>query len=98
MQAEEEKYTQAERHQHQLCVVKAASSFSKALGQDSDVVQKLYHKIRQGVKKSKPRIVDEQSEITKIRATFINFRRKLEGDLIEEEVTGTSPKDRAISK
>lgn len=68
-------------------MVKAASSFSKALGQDSQVVQKLYTKIRKGIKKSKPKIVDELSEVTKLRATFINFRRKLEGGLTEEETT-----------
>ena len=31
------------------------------------------------------RIVDEESQVHKLRATFINFRRKLEGELVEGE-------------
>ena len=31
------------------------------------------------------RIVEEQHKVTRIRATFVNFRRKLEGGLAEDE-------------
>lgn len=60
MQANEDKYTEEEQQQHQLYVVKAASSFSKALAKDGQVVQKLFNNIKKS-NKGKPKIVDEQT-------------------------------------
>lgn len=39
-------------------------------------------------KKRKRPLVDEENRLTKVRATFINFRRKLEGNLVEDEFLG----------
>lgn len=74
--------------EQQLYVVKAASSFQKALGQnDGTVIHKLYKMMRkqhQLKKRKHMKLIDEQTQTTKVRATFINFRRKLEGQLTEE--------------
>ena len=72
-----------------LFVVKAASKFQKALGQkDAHVIHKLYNDMRKQRKVKKHRsakLVDVQNQVTKTRATFINFRRKLQGGLAEDE-------------
>ena len=41
---------------------------------------------KQSKKKRSTRIVDEETQLTRLRATFVNFRRKLEGALVETEI------------
>ena len=72
-----------------LFVVKAASKFQKALGQkDAHVIHKLYNDMRKQRKTKKQKaakLIDVQATVQRSRATFINFRRKLEGGLAEDE-------------
>ena len=35
--------------------------------------------------KKKQKVVDEYSEINKVRVTFMNFRKRIEGGLVEDE-------------
>ena len=67
--------------------MKAAANFQKAIGQnDADLIKTLYKHMRQQRKQRKRRrYVDEEMRMTKVRATFINFRRKLEGSLAEDD-------------
>ena len=39
-------------------------------------------------KRNRTRITDEENRMTKVRATFINFRRKIEGNLAEDDPEG----------
>lgn len=74
-------------------VVKAASNFQKALTkEDSSYVAGVSKNIQEQ-KRRKVMAVEEQYFIERKRATFRNFRMKLEGGLAEEEPEGADEAD-----
>ena len=74
--------------EQQLNVLKAATNFQKALGnRQGDKILKMYKKMKKE-KRLKLRKIDESTEWRKVRATFVNFRRKVVGGLVDDtEVT-----------
>ena len=55
------------------------------MGNDSTAIQKLISRIKKK-RQRKLQALDDVSELKKLRATFINFRRKLEGQLVETDI------------
>ena len=83
------KFSQNELVMQEMSVVKAATCFQKALGNESKDFQQVMKQInkQKSKKQKKQKVIDEYSEVNKVRVTFLNFRKKIEGNLVEDENT-----------
>ena len=70
-----------------MLLLSAAESFQKAIGKDSKVVKDIMEEVNKPTetkRRTERETLNTRKEIKKSRATFINFKRQLEGKLFED--------------